>query len=177
MATKQIKQKKCPCCNRTLPLCKPYWYVLSESADGFSPECSDCMHGYRSYVQQPNLRRAKEHAPDRQCSCCGMMLPVSEFTDTSKGISHVCNDCKRSGRKRMVLWPLTTRVPFAEQELPFDNQPKHGREYEDGFTTANGVRGKIVITIPGKFTVSDVLSVHKQVTKAVQRITDKEIKW
>lgn len=31
----------------------------------------------------------------------------------------------------MVLWPLTTRVPFAEQELPFDNQPKHGREYED----------------------------------------------
>lgn len=77
----------------------------------------------------------------------------------------------------MALWPLTTRVPFTEQELPFDNQPKRGREYEDGFTTANGVRGKIVITIPGKFTVSDVLSVHKQVTKAVQRITDKEIKW
>lgn len=135
------------------------------------------------FVSTNERKQVITHSPKIQCmqsqhcTFCNGATALEMKLDNGTTVAVTYQVPIKSLVKRMVLWPLTTRVPFAEQELPFDNQPKRGREYEDGFTTANGVRGKIVITIPGKFTVSDVLSVHKQVTKAVQRITDKEIKW
>ena len=137
------KKKKCPGCNRTLPVSEFYSHeALKDGLNNYCMECSKRMR--REYTDKWGYQRAAstKTPATKECNICHQILPLNKFYPNrlyKDGISGTCIACeKRRSREYIQQWekegipiPKEKRCQSCKQILPADHFTRNKRK-KDG---------------------------------------------
>ncbi len=104
-----IPQKRCPRCNRLLPLTAQFFHLRVDAKGGFTSHCKECRNSY----QRNQRREGKLPEPPegyKRCSHCNKIKPATtEFFARQKavkaGLRSYCKACSAQNHQNYISQP------------------------------------------------------------------------
>jgi len=138
------KKKKCPGCNRTLPVSEFYTHeALKDGLNNYCIECSKRMR--KEYSDKWEQQRVSTKVPvKKECNICHRILPLNKFYSNrlyKEGYSGTCIACeKRRSKEYIQQWekegvpiPREKQCQSCKQILSVDHFVRNRRK-KDGLS-------------------------------------------